>query len=305
MATANTMFGTSIPGLPPFYRRYELPWSPSEEMEQRFRKILRNLGIVIAIFALIVPFVPTPERIANTDSLPERVVQLVIEPVKPPPPPKLPEPKPDVKPKPEAVPNPREKVAKSGLLQFQDQLADLREQVDLSKFANKDLTKDPGDVAIVQRSLITSKVGGTSGGIQTGAISSGLAAGTGSLRGIGTTKVVDPTLGGSGSRAARPGGSGRASRSPEEVALVFDRNKGAIYALYTRALRDKPDLQGKVVLELTISPAGDITACRIVSSELKDPELEAKLVARIKLFKFESKDVAPLTTTKPIDFFPA
>jgi len=44
---------------------------------------------------------------------------------------------------------------------------------------------------------------------------------------------------------------------------------------------------------------------RIVSSELKDPEFEAKLLARIRLFKFEAKDVATLTATKPIDFFPA
>ena len=43
----------------------------------------------------------------------------------------------------------------------------------------------------------------------------------------------------------------------------------------------------------------------MISSELSDPEFEAKLLARIRLFKFEAKDVAPLTTTKPIDFFPA
>ena len=59
------------------------------------------------------------------------------------------------------------------------------------------------------------------------------------------------------------------------------------------------------MVELTISPDGEVTACRIVSSELKDEELERKLVSRIKLFRFDSKDVAPITTTKPIDFFPA
>ena len=34
-------------------------------------------------------------------------------------------------------------------------------------------------------------------------------------------------------------------------------------------------------------------------------EAERKLVARIKLFRFEAKDVEAITTTKPIDFFPA
>jgi TonB family protein len=153
--------------------------------------------------------------------------------------------------------------------------------------------------------MLTSKAGSTSGGIATSAISSGLAAGSGSLKGNYTTQVKDPTLAAGGNRATRGGGSGRASRSADEVALVFDKNKGAIYALYTRALRDNPAMQGKVVIQLTIAPSGDITEAKVVSSELNDAAFEAKLIARIRLFKFEAKDVAPLTTTKPIDFFPA
>ena len=105
--------------------------------------------------------------------------------------------------------------------------------------------------------------------------------------------------------ATRSGTGKQAARSREEVELVFDKNKAAIYALYSRALRDNPALQGKVVLEVTISPSGDVTACRVVSSELNDPELERKLVARVKLFKFAAKDVATMTTIKPIEFFPA
>ena len=176
--------------------------------------------------------------------------------------------------------------------------------LDVDKFAkNQPKTTDPGDVSIVQRSLIQSKAGGTSGGIS-GPTSSGLAAGSGSLRGIYTTQVKDPNLGASG-QATRAGGSGKASRSADEIALVFTKNKGAIDAMYARALRDAPALQGKVVLEITISPSGDITAARIISSELNDKEFESKLLARIRLFKFEAKDVATLTATKPIDFFPA
>ncbi|MEA3151607.1 MAG: hypothetical protein QOD56_2546, partial [Gammaproteobacteria bacterium] len=151
---------------------------------------------------------------------------------------------------------------------------------------------------------ISSKVGGTSGGISA-PTSSGLAAGSGSLNGIRTAQVKDPNLGAGGQPATRAGGSGKASRGSEEIALVFTKNKGAIDAMYARALRDNPGLQGKVVIELTIAPSGEITAARIVSSDLKEPEFEAKLLARIRLFRFEAKDVAPLTATKPIDFFPA
>jgi protein TonB len=293
-------------GLPPYYRRYELPWSPAEEMERRFRVILRNLVIALAIIAVLIWFLPHRTVVQNTESLPERVVQLVMEPPPPPPPPP---PKPEkplekapVTPRPQVPVDPRVKASKS-LGAIQDDLAALRD-LDVDKFAkNQPKTTDPGDVSIVQRSLIQSKAGGTSGGISA-PTSSGLASGSGSLNGIRTADIKDPTLarGGPGTRA---GGSGKASRGSEEIALVFTKNKGAIDAMYARALRDNPTLTGKVVLEITITPAGDITVARIISSELKDPEFEAKLLARIRLFKFEAKDVATLTATKPIDFFPA
>jgi periplasmic protein TonB len=255
---------------------------------------------------VIIWFLPHRAVVQNTESLPERVVQLVMEPPPPPPPPPPPKPekpleKAPVTPKPQVPVDPRVKASKSAAV-F-DALAQLRD-MDVDKFAkNQPKTTDPGDVSIVQRSLIQSKAGGTSGGISA-PTSSGLASGSGSLNGIRTADIKDPTLarGGPGTRA---GGSGKASRGSEEIALVFTKNKGAIDAMYARALRDSPALQGKVVLEITISPSGDITAARIISSELKDPEFEAKLLARIRLFKFEAKDVATLTATKPIDFFPA
>jgi TonB family protein len=296
--------------LPPFFRRYELPWSPAEDMERRFRKIFRNLLIVFAILAVVLPFLPHHEQTQNTDSLPERVVQLVMEPPPPPPPPPPPKPEKPVekapvaqKPVPAPV-DPRVKASKSGLLANLDDLAALRD-VDLDKLSkNQPKTTDPGDVSVVQRSLITSKAGGTSGGISA-PTSSGLAAGSGSLNGIRTAQVKDPTLASGNAGATRAGGSGKASRGAEEIALVFTKNKGAIDSMYARALRDNPALQGKVVIEMTISPAGDIVSARILSSDLNDPVFEEKLLARVKLFRFDAKDVATLTATKPIDFFPA
>src|ERR1700680_4406512 len=121
MAAANPA-QRPLTALPPYYRRYDLPWSPSEETERRFRVILRNLAIVFAIFAVLMPFLPRHERVVNTESLPERVVQLVMEPPPPPPPP--PPPKPEkplekapvsAKPTPPVPVDPRVKASKSGL----------------------------------------------------------------------------------------------------------------------------------------------------------------------------------------------
>ena len=42
----------------------------------------------------------------------------------------------------------------------------------------------------------------------------------------------------------------------------------------------------------------------MVSSELKNPALEEKLVARIRQFDFGAKDVDVMDTTYPFDFLP-
>jgi protein TonB len=302
--------------LVPFYRLYDLPWSPTEDVERRFRKVVRNAFIVFAIFAILIPLLPLPERdLVQAPQIPDRIVKLVLEKkvAPPPPPPKIEEKKPEPEKKveqpkpPPPKPDARERAQNAGLLKLQDQLADLRDNAILDKAAEtRNLTGKVGETTRSERSLITSKVGTSSGGINTASLSRGYGGGAGSLSGHATTQVSSATLAAQGtSKVERGAGSGKASRSEEEIALVFDRNKGAIYALYTRALRDKPDLQGKLVLELTIAADGSVTRCEVVSSELNDPELERKLVARVKLFRFDAKDVGTITVTKPIDFFPA
>ena len=199
----------------------------------------------------------------------------------------------------------RKKAQNSGLLKFQDELADLRQNVDLTPLGQtKNLQGAVGQDSHAERSLIASKVGGASAGITTANASRGFGTGAGSLTGHDTTAVSSRIVAAGGGVGVSKGGSGKPSRSQEEIALVFDRNKGAIYALYGRALRDTPDLQGKLVLEFTIAPSGEVTECHVVSSELKNADLESKIVARVKLFRFEAKDVAVITTTKPIEFVP-
>ena len=189
---------------------------------------------------------------------------------------------------------------------FAEDLADLADSDVLEKVVDsRPLTSSVGEAARNERSMITSKAGRASGGINTASMSRNTG-GTG-LGGRSTTQITSPVagLGANAGGARRTGTSGRASRSREEIELVFDKNKGAIFALYNRALRADPSLEGKLVLRLTIAPSGEVTFCEIVSSELEDSELERKLVQRVKLFRFEAKDVEAITTTKPIDFFPA
>ena len=301
------------------FRLYELPWARTDAQSEWLRRSNRiALGVFLfgALLILLLPRIERPRR--TVADLPERVVQLIVDqPIPPPPVPPPPPPPEKVKPDPTVRPSPtpsnvkvpdvQQKVRNTGMLALQDELADLRDNVDLAQPKPEDLNNGP-DVRS-ERSLITSAVGSASSGINTSAMSRGFGGGAGAIGTHTTTRVPPPSSvigNGRGSDGVRRNGaSGKPSRSREEIETVFDRNKGALYALYTRAQRDNPELQGKLVLELTIAPSGDVTVCRVVSSELKDPELERKIVARVKLFKFQAKDVEAITASKPIEFFPA
>jgi len=312
----------------PFYREYELPWADDSGQDQKFRRLLGIVLTSILVLSVVWPFIPTPDVDPNEiEEIPPRIAKLLLEqrpPPPPPPKPKEPEPEPDpisepepekvveTPPEPEPEPEPidtaklaREK-AQAALLPFTEDLAKLADSDILEKVADdRPLTTSVGEAARNERSMITSKVGAASGGINTASLSRNTG-GTG-LGGRTITQVESPvaSVGQAGGGARRTGSSGKASRSREEIELVFDRNKGIIFALYNRALRADPTLEGKLVLRLTIEPSGAVTFCEVVSSELNDPELERRLVQRIKLFRFEARDVEAITTTKPIDFFPA
>ena len=233
----------------------------------------------------------------------------------------------------------RRRAAGVGLLAMKDTLAELHSAPMAAQL--KDVKPGPGvgtgtgvgvgagtEAGLPTRALITSNATNGSGGINTATFSRDT--GGGGLAGRSTTLVEGVAGGGGGGGAGgggkagargngtgdgltgggkggtlTKGGGAKASRSIEDIKLVFERNKGAIYALYNRALRDDPSLQGKVVLELKIAPDGQVIGCRVVSSELKSPELEGKLVARIRMFDFGAKEVEPMVVTWPVDFLPS
>jgi len=301
------------------YRIFDLPWTPDDDESQRLKKTARALLLVFAALGIVIPLIPMSER-PPPPPLPAEVIKLVLEPPPPPPPKpevKKEEPKPEAKPEPKPVEPPkpvdrqaeaRKKAEKSGLLAMKDQLEDLRDALEPTDMSSAPMIGRVEGPSRAERALVTSRTGVGSGGINTGTLSSGFGSGPGNLKGH-AAGTASPSfadkIGNDRAAASRSGSGGRAARSREEIEIVFDRNKSAIYALYSRALREQPELQGKVVVQLTIAPSGEVTDVRIVSTELNDAELERKLVARIRMFRFEDKDVEAMTTTKPIEFFPA
>jgi protein TonB len=311
-----------------------LPWVPKPEVDRRqaqelppgFAKLLEERPPVPP------PPPPKPDKppepeatqpdAPRTDAAkPEPTKRPVVEARRP---------QPD-KPPGEVIAAARRKAAGVGLLAMKDELADLR-SAPLAVQLKSDIKQGPGvgtgegvgvgagtEAGAPSRALITSNATGGSGGINTAGFSRHT--GGGGLAGRATT-VVEGVAGGGGGGGAGGGGgrggegtsrggtlqrgaSGKASRSIEEIKLVFERNKGAIYAIYNRALREDPTLQGKVVVELTIEPSGEVSKCRLVTSELKAPELEGKLLARIRQFDFGTKAVDQMVVTWPVDFLPS
>jgi len=325
----------------PFYREFDLPWTSSSGQERKFRRLLTIILGAMFFLGVIWPWIPTPDKDPYAvEEIPPRIAKLLLEQQPPPPPPPKPEPEPEPEPEavdpviepepqqvaeeppppePEAAPEPEpepeidlqavaREQAQAALLPFTEDLAALADSDVLETVADsRPLTASVGEAARNERSMITSKVGTASGsgGINTASMSRNTGGSGLSARNVTTVASPVESVGEAGGGARRTGTSGKASRSREEIELVFDKNKGAIFALYNRALRVDPTLEGKLVLRLTIAPTGEVTACEVVSSELGDPELERRLVQRVMLFRFDARDVEPVTTTKPIDFFPA
>jgi TonB family protein len=210
----------------------------------------------------------------------------------------------------------RERAARSGLLALSQEVEAVRTETNAKAqtFAAQELKTDvqqapPSASAAPARDIITSQAGKGSGGIS-GAASASSGTGGTQLAGRETTRVAAPTAsaGGGGGAGATvgPRKAGLPPRSIEEIQRVFDQQRAALNTLYNRALRTNPALKsGTVVLKLVILPSGAVAECSVVSSELGDPDLERKLVARIRQFDFGARDnIAVTTITYPIDFFP-
>ncbi|HWI40037.1 MAG TPA: AgmX/PglI C-terminal domain-containing protein, partial [Verrucomicrobiae bacterium] len=176
------------------------------------------------------------------------------------------------------------------------------------------------------RSLVTSPGGGRGGGIGSGAVSrnagsGGIGSGGGLGRGVGGGEGNEARLGrgGGGFAQVRSGigaaaggeakpvtAGGRPARTDEEIQILFDRYKAALYRIYNTELRKDPTLRGKMVLKITIEPNGVVSACGVESSNMNAAGFSEQIVERVRKFNFGPKDGVPTTTILyPIDFLPA
>ncbi|MEK6805508.1 MAG: AgmX/PglI C-terminal domain-containing protein [Pseudomonadota bacterium] len=274
----------------------------ANEADRRFQRWLGTFGIPALVLALLIPFLQlTGLTPGGGLPVPPRYAQLVPPPVVEPAV-KEEQPKPEPKTKPKVE---KPKVSQEVLKQQQQQKARARATKEISKsfssIANLLSTSAKSDNPLVA-AVTPTKSGSTSPVFASSATSSSKGIGnvaptarTQSGTGLGQRKTSDvsgPT--GIGADPGAPGLSGDkriAGRSLGEMQEVFDRNKGAFYSLYNRALRENPDLVGKLIFDITIEPDGSVSRCVLVKSELGNPELERKFVLLVQQLNFGAKGV--------------
>jgi len=315
-----------------------MPWARGYEEDQRFQKSLgismaASIALAIILSSIALPIV---ERNALIE-VPERVAKLVRQDLPKPPPPveqpviEEPEPQPEIEPEPqlaeeappevvpESVEEPavaaapqqdsKEQVKSKGILAFRDSFASSALLKPTAQLGSQARVRAAGEDAIgrPERSMVTTLAPGSSGGINLADISRdvGGGGGGGGMEGVQVSRVAS-SIGGGGTADRPMSGGAFAGRTDEEIQIVFDRYKAALYRLYNRELRKDPTLRGQMVLKLTIEPDGSVSFCVLQSSDMNAPTLADQVVERVSAFDFGAKeDIVAITIVYPIDFLPA
>jgi hypothetical protein len=321
------------------YRAQVMPWARGFEEDRRFQRSLAAAAACCALLAWIIALVDLPilERsVAN--AVPERVASLVRKELPPPPPPEpepvVPEepepvlaeetpvePEPDVVTPPEVIEPPtvaetgsapepedtREQVKSKGLLAFRDSFASRANLNTATQLGSQARISSAGEEAVgrTERMMVTTSAPGSSGGINLASISRDVGGSGGQgIDGVEVTRVSSSIGGAEGPDRPLSAGAS-AGRTDEEIQIVFDRYKAALYRLYNRELRKDPTLRGQIVLRLTIEPDGSVSMCKLQSSDMGAPVLADEVVNRVLTFDFGAKtDIVAMTIIYPIDFLP-
>lgn len=318
------------------YKKLALRWQPSHREDKVFTLLAVVCVVVLLLVGLYLSSIDVPKKMrSERAAVPERVAKFIAqqerpepesrpEPPKPKPKPKPPEPKeePDKQPDPVKVTRerPEEKdepltdeqrkardVAKqSGLMAHVSELQDLMDTADVGAQVKSSIKEGQTKAAGHSADVLVTGARQDSGGVNADRYRTDAGNARLGETDLAATRAVlssrEEVLGAEEEKSDTQ--DRLRSRSEEEISLVFDRHKSQLQRLYNRARRQNPALKGKLVLELTILPDGTVAKVTVLSSELTDPSLVQRMLARIKTFQFGARDVAVATVSYPIEFLP-
>ena len=300
-----------------------MAWSRGGEEDERFWKSLAATLLLSLLLGVWLPMIDLPLREWEPSEVPERLTKLIQErPLPPPPAPVRQETKPEEQKLPEEAPllaeesptpptpeqSPKPSAETKGILAFREKFSALADEKPAARLGAQARINRSGETATgrPERSMVASLTASDSGGINLAALSRDVGNGDGGqIEGVQIARATS-SIGSDGTGSDRPlaGGPG-VGRTDEEIQIVFDRHKSALYRLYNRELRRDPTLKGQMLLRLRIEPDGSVSLCTLQAMDMSAPALGEQVVARVKTFDFGAKKVPPVTILYPIDFLPA
>jgi TonB family protein len=79
-------------------------------------------------------------------------------------------------------------------------------------------------------------------------------------------------------------------RSRSSIMAVVFQNLSVLRYMYNHRLLSSPGLKGKITVKFAIDEFGNVLHCEVVESSIKDSELEQKVVAKIRAWRFDKID---------------
>ena len=302
---------------------------PSEQ-DEKFTRILTVLFVLYLLIAIAVPLfeqseVPRKEK----EKLPVQLAKIILKEKKLPPPEKKkiieekPKPK-DEKKKNKPVeakkdkpkkPLPlqqlrekaRQKAKKSGLAAMKDELFAMREVIDIKPTAIKKQDETQRAEIKIKRKLLAAQASKQSKALAAASTVQTVVSDQLSTRNTQQIRLSEEEISASEDQLVAENLSAQQTGARSEMSLrrTLEAHKARLYALYNRALRKDPLLQGKVLFEIEIQPSGEVSAVKIKSSELNNTKLERRLILVLKSINFAEQDVSITTTIWAIDFIPS
>ena len=291
-----------------------LPWHENEEQFEYFKKLSKAIVIPLMILLFVMPLLP--DFAEKPEVIKKVVTQLALDPpeeiVRAPEeaPPEV-QPKPKQKPKAPKKTKDQTKVkptsGAASLAALSQQLSALSSAASAPKQQKKNVfVADAGKVQKSSRSLLGQKNATSS--------SSGLSASDVTINAKGG-QVLEHQSGDVESPIMAielpteeqyhydPNQNSR--RDMQSIRRTLERYKGSVYALYTKALRKNPDLNGRFIFEFVILANGDISGLKLVSSELNEANLEKQMLKKIGGIKFGAADNIPTAVQYTFSFLPS
>lgn len=308
-------------------------WDNGATESKSFSRITWSFLAITLIFSFIVKVVTVPELTREQKSKVPPQLTKIIERVKIEQKPKI-EPKPieeekhtlpdikqetQVKEKPKPVEKQvpvltqkqkvdvaREQAKKSGLLAMQDDLAQLREIAQMSTPSTEVELSTQGSQSAISESAPTGEIFAIKATtLDSTAVSQTVGKRVDlAARKLTTVAAKETNVADGANEDIIQESQIAGGRDVESIRKVLDRNKGAFYTIYRRALRKDPSLEGRVDMLIVVAPDGRVASCSIISSELNDEALERKLLARVKLINFGEQKVQETSINYSFNFLP-